>query len=106
MEEISLDGMSSKLRGAFAKTLPLAGQKKEKNSVPLASHYQTITEDVPAETNKIKGERYLDSGHMNAFILIPPITTIRNAKLQNKTLQNMVNEEANTNSVSFICRYQ
>jgi hypothetical protein len=35
----SLDGMNSKLRGAFAKTLPLAGQKKERISVPLAFHY-------------------------------------------------------------------
>ncbi len=102
----SSDGMNSKLRGVFTKTLQLVGQKKERISVPLALHYQTITDDVQVETNKNKGERYLDSGHMNAFILTPPITTILNAKLHYKTLRNMVNDEANANTVFFICRYQ
>ncbi len=102
----SSDGMNSRLRRDYAKTLPLTGAKKGKISVPLGLHFKTFTDDVPAETNKTRGQKYLDASHLNAFILTPPITTILNAKLQNKTLQNMVNDEANAKIISFICRYQ
>ncbi len=77
----SLDGMNSKLRRDYAKTLPLTGAKKEKISVPLGLHFETFMDDVPAETNKNRGQKYLDASHLNAFILTPPITTILNAKL-------------------------
>jgi hypothetical protein len=77
----SSDGMSSRLRCDYAKTLPLTGGKKGKNSVPLGLHFETFTDDVPAETNKNRGQKYLDASHLNAFILIPPIATILNAKL-------------------------
>ncbi len=98
--------MNSKLRCDYAKTLPLTGAKKKKNSVPLGLNFETFTDDVPAETNKNRGQKYLDASHLDVFILTPPITTILNAKLQNKTLQNMVDDEANTKIISFICRYQ
>ncbi len=77
----SLDGMNSRLRRDYAKTLPLTGGKKGKISVPLGLHFMTFTDDAPAETCKNRGQKYLDTSHLNAFILIPPITTILNAKL-------------------------
>jgi hypothetical protein len=97
---------NSRLRHDYAKTLPLTGGKKGKISVPLGLHFETFTDDVPAETNKNRGQKYLDASHLNVFILIPPITTILNAMLRNKTLQNMVNDEANAKIFSYICRYQ
>ncbi len=78
--------MNSRLRRDYAKTLLLTGGKKGKISVPLGLHFETFTDDVPAETNKNRGQQYVDGSHLNAFILIPPITTILNAKLRNKTL--------------------
>jgi hypothetical protein len=80
----SSDGMKSRLRCDYAKTLPLTGGKKGKNSVPLGLHFETFTDDVPAETNKNRGQKYLGASHLNAFLLIPPITTILNAKLKTK----------------------
>jgi hypothetical protein len=102
----SLDGMNLRLRCDYAKTLPSTGRKKGKISVPLGLHFETFTDDVPAETNKNRGQKNLDASHLNAFTLIPPITTILNAKLLNKTLGNMVNGEANTKIISYNCRYQ
>jgi hypothetical protein len=48
-------------------------------SPPVGLHFKIFTEDVPAETTKNKGEKYLDAGHINAFILTPRVTTILNA---------------------------
>jgi hypothetical protein len=73
--------MNSRLRRDYAKTLPLTGAKKGNISVPLGSHFETFTDDVPAETNKNGGQKYLDTSHLNVFILTPPITTILNARL-------------------------
>jgi hypothetical protein len=73
--------MNSRLRHDYAKTLPLTGAKKGKISVPLGLHFKTFTDDVTAESNKNKGQKYLDSSHLHAFILTPQITTILNAKL-------------------------
>jgi hypothetical protein len=67
----------------------------EKIKPPVGLHFFNFTDDVPAETQKNKGQKYLDAGHINAIILIPHIATILNAKLQNKTLQSMVNDENN-----------
>jgi hypothetical protein len=75
----SSDGMNSRLRRNYAKTLPLTGGKKGKISVPLGLHFKTFTDDVPAETNKNRGQKYLDASKLNAFILTPPITTFLNA---------------------------
>jgi hypothetical protein len=58
------------------------------------------------ETTKNKGEKHLDAGHINAFILTPPITTILNAKIQNKPLRSMINDENNEKITSNICRFQ
>ncbi len=87
--------MNSRLRRDYAKTVPLTGGKKGKISVPLGLHFETFTDDVPAETNKNRGQKYLDANHLNAFILIPPITTNLNAKIQNKTLQGYVTDSTN-----------
>jgi hypothetical protein len=43
---------------------------------------------------------------MKAFLLITPITTILNAKLQNKPLRSMVNDKDNDRIISYICRFQ
>ncbi len=72
----------------------------------MGLHFENFTEDVPVETQNNKGQKYLDAGHINAFILIPPIATILNAKLQNKPLQSMVNDENNAKGTSYMCRYQ
>jgi hypothetical protein len=69
-------------------------------------HFKIFTEDVPAETTKNKGEKYLDACHINAFILTPRITTILSAKLQYKPLQSMTNDENNAKITSYICRFQ
>jgi hypothetical protein len=78
----------------------------KKISPPVGLHFKNFTEDVPAETQKNKGQTYLDASHINAFILIPPIATILNAKLQNKPLPSMVNDENNAKITSYMCRYQ
>jgi hypothetical protein len=78
----------------------------KKISPPVGLHFKIFKEDVPAETTKNKGEKYLDAGHINAFILTPPITTILNAKLQNKPLRSMINDENNAKITSYICRFQ
>jgi hypothetical protein len=72
----------------------------------MGLHFKIFTEDVPVETTKNKGEKYLDAGHINAFILTPPITTILNAKLQSKPLRGMINDENNVKITSYICRFQ
>jgi hypothetical protein len=77
----------------------------EKISVPVGLHFKGFIDDIPAETKTNKGEKYLDSGHMNVFLLIPPITTILNAKLQNKPLRSMVNNKDNARIISYICRF-
>jgi hypothetical protein len=69
-------------------------------------YFKSFTDDIPAKTKTNKGEKYLDSGHMNAFLLIPPITTILNAKLQNKPLRSMINNKDNVRIISYICRFQ
>jgi hypothetical protein len=69
-------------------------------------HFKILTEDIPAETTKNKVEKYLDAGHINAFILTLPITTILNAKLHNKPLQSMINDKNNAKITSYICRFQ
>ncbi len=66
----------------------------------MGLHFKNFTEDVPAETTKNKGEKYFNAGHINAFILTPPITTILNAKLQNKPLRSMINDENNAKITS------
>ena len=43
---------------------------------------------------------------MNVFLLIPPITTILNAKLQNKPLRSMVNNKNNMRIISNIRKFQ
>ncbi len=102
----TMDGLNMTLRGDYAKPLSLKGQYGKKNSPPVELHFKIFTEDVPAETTKNKGENYLDAGHINAFILTPTITTILNAKLQNKPLQSMINDENNAKITSYICRFQ
>jgi hypothetical protein len=62
MKKIQFGWNEFKTERCHCKDITISRQKKERISVPLASHYHTITEDVPAETNKNKGERYLDSG--------------------------------------------
>jgi hypothetical protein len=69
-------------------------------------HFKSFTDDIPPEIKTNKGEKYLDSGHMNGFLLIPPITTIFNAKLQNKPLRSMVNNKDNARIITYICRFQ
>jgi hypothetical protein len=106
-DKYSLDALNTTVRENYAKrTLSLKGQYKEKISVPVGLHFKSFTDDIPAETKTNKGEKYLDSGHMNAFLLIPPITTILNAKLQNKPLRSMVNDKDNARIISYICRFQ
>jgi hypothetical protein len=68
-------GMNSRLRRDYAKTLPLTGAKKGKISVPLGLHFETFADDVSAETNKNRGQKYLDASHLNASYLhlqLPP----------------------------------
>ncbi len=100
----SLDALNTTVRENYAKTLSLKGQYKEKISVPVGLYFKSFPDDIPAETKTNKGGKYLDSGHMNAFLLIPPITTIFNAKLQNKPLRSMVNDKDNARIISYICR--
>jgi hypothetical protein len=101
-----MDALNMAVRDDFKKTLSFSGICGEKNSPPVRLHFENFTEDVPAETQNNKGQKYLDAGHINAFILIPPIATILNAKLQNKPLQIMVNDENNAKITSYMCRYQ
>ncbi len=77
-----------------------------KISVPVGLHFKSFTDDIPVETKTNIGEKYLDSGHMNAFLLLPPMTTILNAKLQNKPLRSMVNNKDNAKIISYIRRFQ
>ncbi len=100
----SLDALNTTVRENYAKTLSLKGQYKEKSSVLVGLHFKSFTDDIPAETKTNKGEKYLYSGHMNAFLLIPPITTILNAKLHNKPLRSMVNDKDSARIISYICR--
>jgi hypothetical protein len=100
-----MDGLNMTLKGDYAKSLSLKGQYGKKISLPVGLN-KNFTEDIPAETTKNKGEKYLDAGHINAIILTPPITTILNAKLQNKLLQSMINDENNAKITSYICRFQ
>ncbi len=58
------------VRENYAKTLSLKGQYKEKISVPVGLKFKSFIDDIPAETKANKGEKYLDSGHMNVFLLI------------------------------------
>jgi hypothetical protein len=105
-DKYSLDALNTIVRGDYAKTLSLKEQYKGKISVPVGLHFKRFTDDIPAETKTNKGEKYLDSGHMNAFILIPPMTTILNENLQNKPLRSMVNDDDNVRIISYICRFQ
>ena len=91
-----MDALNMAVRGDFIKTLSFLGVFSEKISPPVRLHFFNFTDDVPAKTQKNKGQKYLDAGHINAIILIPPIATILNAKLQNKPLRSMVNDENNT----------
>jgi hypothetical protein len=99
-DRYSLDALNITVRENYTKTLSLKEQYKEKISVPVGLHFKSFTDDIPAETKTNKGEKYLESGHMNAFLLIPPITTIINAKLQNKPLRSMVNDKDNARIIS------
>ncbi len=105
-DKYSFDTLNTTVRENYAKTLSLKGQYKEKISVPVGLHFKSFTGDMPAETKTNKGEKYFDSGHMNDLLLIPPITTILNAKLQNKPLRSMVNDKDNARIISYICRFQ
>jgi hypothetical protein len=86
-DKYSLGALNTTVRENYVETLSLKGQYKEKISVPVGLHFKSFTDDIPVETKTNKGEKYLNSGHMNAFLLIPPITTILNANLQNKPLR-------------------
>ncbi len=101
-----MDALNPAVRDEFPKTLSTKGIDGDKIRPPLGLHLQNFTEDYPAETQQNKGLKYLDAGHMNAFILIAPIATILNAKLQNKPLRNMVNDDNNAKVISYLCRYQ
>jgi hypothetical protein len=101
-----LDALNTTVRENYTKMLSLKGQYKGKFSVPVGLHFKSFTDDIPVETKANKGEKYLDSGCMNAFLLIPPITTIFNAKLQNKPLRSMVNNKDNARIISCICRFK
>jgi hypothetical protein len=101
-----MDALNMAVRDDFMKTLSFSGIRGEKINPPVGLHFKNFTEDVPAETRNNKGQKYLDASHINAFILIPPITTILNAKLQNKPLRSMVNDENNAKITSYMCRYQ
>ncbi len=105
-DKYSLDALNTAVRDNYANTLSLKEQCKEKISVPVELHFKSFTDDIPAETKTNKGEKYLDSGHMNVFLLIPLITTILHAKLQNKPLRSMVNNKGNARIISYICRFQ
>ena len=102
----TIDALNPAVRDEFLKTLSTKGIDGDKICPPLGLHLKNFTEDYPAETQQNKGLKYLDAGHMNAFILIPPIATILNAKLQNKPLRNMVNDDHNAKMISYLCRYQ
>ncbi len=101
-----MDALNMAVRDDFIKTLSFLGIFGEKIKPLVGLHFFNFTDDVPAETQKNKGRKYLDAGHINAIILIPPIATILNAKLQNKPLQSMVNDENNAKINSYMCRYQ
>jgi hypothetical protein len=105
-DKYSLDALNTTARENYAKTLSLKGQYKEKINVTVGLHFKSFTDDIPVETKTNKGEMYLDSGHMKALLLIPPITTILNAKHQNKPLRSMVNDKDNARISSYICRFQ
>jgi hypothetical protein len=101
----TVDALNMAVRDDFMKTLSFSGIRGEKISPPVGLHFKNFTEDVPAETQNNKGQKYLDASHINAFILIPPIATILDAKLQNKPLRSMVNDENNAKITSYMCRY-
>jgi hypothetical protein len=101
-----MDALNFAVRDDFMKTLSFSGIRGEKINPHVGLHFENFTEGVPAETQNNKGQKYLDASHINAFILIPPIATILNAKLQNKPLRSMVNDENNAKITSYMCRYQ
>jgi len=105
-DKYTMDALNPAVRDAFLKTLSTKSIDGDKIHPPFGLHLQNYTEDYPAETGKNKGLKYLDACHMNAFLLIPPIATILNAKLQNKPLRNMVDDPANAKLISYMCRYQ
>ncbi len=101
-----MDALNTTVRENYTMTLSLKGQHKEKITVPVGLHFKSFTDDIPVETKTNKVEKCIDSGHMNAFLLIHPITTILNAKLQSKPLRSMVNDKDNARIISYICRFQ
>ena len=102
----TMDALNPAVRDEFLKTLSSKNIDGDKVRPPFGLHLQNYTEDYPAETKQNKKLKYLDAPHMNAFLLIPPIATILNAKLQNKPLRNMVNDDKNAKLISYMCRYQ
>jgi hypothetical protein len=72
----------------------------------LGLHFETFTDDVPAETNKNRGQIYLDASHLNVFILIPQLPPSSMQSFETKHYEKMVNDEANAKIISYICRYQ
>jgi hypothetical protein len=61
----TMDGLNMTLRGDYTKSLSLKGQYGKNIRPPVGLHFKILTEDVPAETTKNKGEKYLDAGHIN-----------------------------------------
>jgi hypothetical protein len=105
-DKYTMDALNPAVRDEFLKTLSSKNIDGDKVRPPFGLHLQNYTEDYPAETKQNKKLKYLDAPHMNAFLLIPPIATILNAKLQNKPLRNMVNDDKNAKLISYMCRYQ
>ena len=96
MEEVHYGCIEYGSKRWLHKDTIIFGSIQWKISPPVGLHFFNFTDDVPVKTQKNKGQKYLDAGHINAIILIPPIATILNAKLQNKPLRSMVNDENNT----------